>query len=417
MKIKFKHLLYLMGFSAFFSQITSGSVNASGVLPISEIENKKDSNSKNTKKYTEINYLNLKDIDKNLKVRVLLHDDVDKFYIIRGNSPEIREDYKSFIEKYPNKVAEFNTKGYLDSTKTNAESETALETHFLLIVNYSSAAEPLQYKLNRTNLLKIKKSSRAASLQIVLELPLSEYLAVVVNSEIPNSWPVEALKAQAIAARTYLLNQLEYSRHSNAISDYDVVSSVADQRFNGTENVSTRAINAVTETENLILIDKYGLLANVFYSSSHGGFISAPEFTWRSSTKHYLIPKIAYSESGPFNSWNRKFSDSELNRLLGVNSLKVADIKPLAADYLLISDKSKKTLLLIGEELRHKLSLPSSSFIIEKDKEKDTWLFSGTGFGHGIGMSQYGAKAMANDGKTYREILAFYYPGTNLLRK
>jgi stage II sporulation protein D len=315
---------------------------------------------------------------------------VYKVYIQQGNKQEIRYDYKTFAAKFKDSTVEFSS-----------------DAAFFEVILEAFGTDALKYNLKKTNKIQIKK--KGAALEVILKLSLEEYLSVVVGSEIPSSWPTEALKAQAVAARTYLLNQLEFS----ADSDYDVDSSVADQRFNGTEKISERSINAVKTTKNQVIIDKYGLLAKVFYSSSHGGFISAPEFTWKLAAKHYLISKPAYPEDGPFNSWQRKFSEDELNDLVGISFFNVEEILPMASDYLLISKDAKKTKLLIGEELRHKLSLPSSSFTPHKDGDK--WIFAGRGFGHGIGMSQYGAKAMANNASNYAEIIGFYYPQTRII--
>lgn len=362
------------------------------VLPISEKELKTSENQKNNSNDERLFGLERfpANIDENLNVRVLLNDVVYKVYIQQGNKQEIRYDYKTFTAKFKDSTVEFGS-----------------DAAFFEVILEAFGTDALKYNLKKTNKIQIKK--KGAALEVILKLPLEEYLSVVVGSEIPSSWPTEALKAQAVTARTYLLNQLEFSTDS----DYDVASSVADQRFNGTEKISERSVSAVKSTKNQVIIDKYGLLAKVFYSSSHGGFISAPEFTWKLAAKHYLISKPAYPEDGPFNSWQRKFSEDELNDLVGISFFNIEEILPVASDYLLISKDAKKTKLLIGEELRHKLSLPSSSFTPHKDGEK--WIFAGRGFGHGIGMSQYGAKAMANNASNYAEIIGFYYPQTRII--
>ena len=362
------------------------------VSPISEKELKTSENQKNNSNDERLFGLERfpANIDENLNVRVLLNDVVYKVYIQQGNKQEIRYDYKTFTAKFKDSTVEFGS-----------------DAAFFEVILEAFGTDALKYNLKKTNKIQIKK--KGAALEVILKLPLEEYLSVVVGSEIPSSWPTEALKAQAVTARTYLLNQLEFSTDS----DYDVASSVADQRFNGTEKISERSVSAVKSTKNQVIIDKYGLLAKVFYSISHGGFISAPEFTWKLAAKHYLISKPAYPEDGPFNSWQRKFSEDELNDLVGISFFNIEEILPVASDYLLISKDAKKTKLLIGEELRHKLSLPSSSFTPHKDGEK--WIFAGRGFGHGIGMSQYGAKAMANNASNYAEIIGFYYPQTRII--
>jgi stage II sporulation protein D len=396
-KLVSRKLMILSSISLFLNSSTlltkAADLNSKAtVLPISEKELKTSENQKNNSNGERLFGLERfpANIDENLNVRVLLNDVVYKVYIQQGNKQEIRYDYKTFTAKFKDSTVEFGS-----------------DAAFFEVILEAFGTDALKYNLKKTNKIQIKK--KGAALEVILKLPLEEYLSVVVGSEIPSSWPTEALKAQAVTARTYLLNQLEFSTDS----DYDVASSVADQRFNGTEKISERSVSAVKSTKNQVIIDKYGLLAKVFYSSSHGGFISAPEFTWKLAAKHYLISKPAYPEDGPFNSWQRKFSEDELNDLVGISFFNIEEILPVASDYLLISKDAKKTKLLIGEELRHKLSLPSSSFTPHKDGEK--WIFAGRGFGHGIGMSQYGAKAMANNASNYAEIIGFYYPQTRII--
>ena len=106
-------------------------------------------------------------------------------------------------------------------------------------------------------------------------------------SEMPSSWHKEALKAQTVCARTYALKQLNFTSEL----DYDLKSTVADQSFKGFAKVPSFAENLVKTTKNEIVLDKYNLIAETYYSSSSGKITATPEDTWGTAAGHYLLNK------------------------------------------------------------------------------------------------------------------------------
>ncbi|NQY78807.1 MAG: SpoIID/LytB domain-containing protein [Candidatus Caenarcaniphilales bacterium] len=258
------------------------------------------------------------------------------------------------------------------------------------------------------------------SLSVFNHIKLKDYLSSVMVSEMPSSWHREALKAQAICARTYALKQLEITK----AMEYDLKSTVADQSFKGFSKVPKFAKDLVNETKNKVVLDKYNLLAETYYSSSSGNYTASPEDTWGTAPRYYLTNKKNVSEDTGLRNWQRKFRFDEFYTKLGFNS-KALNSSPSSPISKIIPsrDLAQKNLnlyipslniSLIGEELRHKLSLPSTQFTVNLNIS--SYLFNGHGFGHGIGMSQYGAKKLAEMGKTYIDILDFYYPGTKIVK-
>ncbi len=282
-------------------------------------------------------------------------------------------------------------------------------------------------------------------LQLINRLELEDYLKSVVSSEMPSRWPLEALKAQAVCARTYTLNTLQ---HKDTLQP-----GVADQMYLGYDREDDKGRKAVAETNGEVMVDKLGNYVDAYYSSSAGNYTASVSDTWGLSPRPYLLPVNDYAQGSSYQSWTREFIASDLQsklvdlRLAEIQSITVfqrsiegratkvqvsglalkpeheeeANSKPQwrqdtngdIFDAINPQPKSKiterlATRYLTGEELRHKLGLPSTNF--QLSQQSDKYSFRGTGFGHGIGMTQYGAKNMAEDGASYRKILEHYYP-------
>ena len=246
---------------------------------------------------------------------------------------------------------------------------------------------------------------------VINQLGLEEYLRGVVPGEMPVSWPLEALKAQAVAARTYTIKNIGRRRALG----YDLKASVADQMYKGIGAEDSKTNKAISETQGEYLKDKQGLPVEAYYSSHAGLFTASPEDGWGLSPKHYLVQ---VKEAGSDYKWEIKLSVFDLSQKL--TDLGVGDIKAVTLIERAPEGRAKRVLvsgvkgkrLLTGEEFRHKLGLKSTMFSLSYTPSSLD--IEGYGFGHGIGMSQHGAKQLAQTGKGYREILAWYYHGTHL---
>ncbi len=277
------------------------------------------------------------------------------------------------------------------------------------------------------------------TVQVINRLELEDYLKSVVSSEMPSRWPLEALKAQAVCARTYTLNTLQHK---------DVLQSgVADQMYLGYDREDDRGRKAVEETNGQVMVDNLGNYVDAYYSSSGGNYTSSVSDVWGLSARPYLLPVNDYAQGSSYQSWTRDFTTKELESMLAdlrlpeIQSITVfqrsiegratriqitgkqnydsSSVSKFKTDsngdiFEAISPQAKSqrkpllaTRYLSGEELRHKLGLPSTNF--QLIQQADKYSFRGTGFGHGIGMTQYGAKNMAESGAGYREILNHYY--------
>lgn len=265
--------------------------------------------------------------------------------------------------------------------------------------------------------LAVDISPLTAHLRLVNKLDVDDYIRGVVNSEMPRSWPLEAMKAQAVAARTYA------AKRSHRLMQPDV----ADQMYLGYNSESSRGNQAVEDTSNQILKGSSAEIVDAYYSSSGGRYTAAVDQIWYLSPRPYLLPQLDDASGSSYKNWKRDYSFDDFQKAFA--DLDIGEIESIYIFGRTMEGRINKVLLsswdrtqfLTGEEFRHKLKLPSTFAKILNSKQDKYDLdpskkiyFVGQGFGHGIGMSQYGAKNMANDGKSYEEILLHYYQGAVL---
>ncbi len=258
-------------------------------------------------------------------------------------------------------------------------------------------------------------------------LSLSDYLWGVVAAEMPASFPLEALKAQTVAARTYTARRLETPRHADgAICDYSGCCQAyidRDDRLSAwgsmAEEYDTVLRTAVTETQGLHVLYEGQPIDAVFFSSSSGQTLNAVE-VWGNNTPYLLGVTSPEGDEVPNYHSQVSFTSQEVSALLSKTYPQVS-LSESPEDWFSqrISDSvggvAQITIggvTLTGNQLRNLFSLRSSYFTVSYDK--DVFLFSVTGYGHNVGMSQYGAKAMADQGASFDQILTWYYSDTTV---
>ena len=272
----------------------------------------------------------------------------------------------------------------------------------------------------------------------VNHLGIERYLFSVVGSEMPKEWPKAALKAQAIAARTYALKRLGKK------PVFDINSTESTQVYLGMESETESTRKAVNSTRSLVLSYKGQLISAVFHSSS-GGQTEASGSVWKYQLP-YLISVRDYDQNSPKYQWEMTFSPEELKRIFfEVGSFQnIRIIETSKTGRILRAQVSgiKGNLSLSGKELRNRMNLKSTrakfkfiSYRINPKKNmklslennsinrsstfpltSTNYLLSvkGFGFGHGVGMSQWGAHELAKRGSNYRQILRYYYRGIQI---
>ncbi|MGA1302914.1 MAG: SpoIID/LytB domain-containing protein [Cyanobium sp.] len=275
------------------------------------------------------------------------------------------------------------------------------------------------------------------SLQAINRLPLEPYLMGVVGSEMPDSWPQAALRAQAVASRTYVLQQLRPQ------APFDVKATVASQVYKGVETESAAVREAVTSTHGKVLLHGQRLINAVFHSSSGGATENSGDL-W-SRQLPYLVSVPDFDAASPVSRWEKALEPEDLRRSFQEIGGAFA-IEPLQTSSTGRVRQARVIgpggeLVLTGSELRQRLGLRSTLvqftfepadridppinggrqaapvvFSFAKTSPDLRLMVRGRGYGHGVGMSQWGAYALALRGKSYEDILRHYYTGAVLRR-
>ena len=252
---------------------------------------------------------------------------------------------------------------------------------------------------------------------VVNVLGIEKYLSSVVGSEMPTKWPIEALKAQAIASRTYALKQ-----KGNDLFDID--STQRNQVYNGLESRTYKTIRAVKSTRSLVLIYDNKLINALFHSSS-GGMTENSQDVWNNEYP-YLSSVKDFDKNNPKFRWNKQFSHEELTNLFpkigGLKNIEILDITSTGRVKNVKLFGVNGSYQMSGVDLRKKLDLNSNFMRFKFFEEelnnkfpiKKGLIVFGQGSGHGVGMSQWGAKYMASKGQKAATILKYFYRGVEI---
>lgn len=280
---------------------------------------------------------------------------------------------------------------------------------------------------------------------MINDLTMDGYISGL--AEMPSRWPIEALKAQAVAARTYAWRTLRADRYPG----YDICATVDCQVFRGAgvvldSETGERWREAVRATSNEVLLDSDGSPILARYFSTSGGRTYANEEVFESSGSFpYLVGfDDPYDAASPLHSWTARFTREQFDEILarGATLSAAVPVASVARDGEITDQQASIVVTSVtgvtarvgavafrsfvsnvaaqlfpdefpgpraDGEARLPTALPSSRFAIEVTD--DEVVFDGRGWGHGVGMGQYGAYARAEEGATYDEILAAYYGG------
>ncbi|WP_371370729.1 SpoIID/LytB domain-containing protein [Sporomusa aerivorans] len=313
----------------------------------------------------------------------------------------------------------------------------------------------------------IHRTAGKSGMTVVNTLPVEQYLYGIIKNEISPDWAMEAVKSQAVAARTYAM--ASYNKHK--ADGFDVCATTDCQVYGGRESEAPRAIEAVDSTRGLVLMNNGKLITASFHSSS-GGYTENSENVWLTQYP-YLRGVVDFDQNCPYYKWEKKLTIAELSQAIekagyNVGSLQAIELSPLDKPPVVSADRgvsgrvknirflgSSGSIQVPGEKVRRMLDLKSTLFDIATDNEPqefampvhanrskeegqirssltlsasagstdirpihgqptDVIVISGFGWGHGVGLSQWGAKAMAEKappGNTeyFKDILKHYY--------
>lgn len=293
----------------------------------------------------------------------------------------------------------------------------------LLYKNYNSSQKQIEIPTQAKKAEKIKVYN--PEIEIIEDIGIEEYVKGVVAAEMPVSFEQEALKAQAVAARTYALKKMEENEN---ISEQDIEQAYLSkeelkQRWGNDYNTYWNKINkAVNDTRGLVMTYDDEMIDAVFHSTS-AGYTENSENIWSQALPYLKSVDSHQDENSPEFITEVSFSSKEIiSKLQSLYSdilftdasllQQIQIVERSQAGYILQIQIGNK--MLTGKQVREALNLKSSNFTItQKD---DNIIFITKGYGHGAGMSQYGANYMAKEGSTYEEILKHYYQDVKITK-
>lgn len=255
---------------------------------------------------------------------------------------------------------------------------------------------------------------------VVNAVDLEEYLYGVMRNEVSTWWPMEALKAQAIAARTYALSQINESRGK----DYDVMADVNSQVYGGIFSEKWRTNRAVDQTKGNILTYN-GAIFPAFFHATCGGSTFDAAYLWNINLPPLKGVKCGWCRKSPHYHWEQWMHVKDMEKKMEATGHTIGDIigfevtkrDPFSGRILELKIKgSAGNYDIVAKDFRRIIGTD----IMRSTNFKVTLIggyaaFEGFGWGHGVGLCQWGAYYMSRAGKKAGEILSFYYPGSRIM--
>ena len=342
-----------------------------------------------------------------------------------------RKSINTVVLKAPDLTISFNksTKYFNDILKFSAKKESVLfkdrQVKGKVIISSSSPIKILlNSKMYKTVKGKIVLTAKSDKLIILNHVDIENYLKSVVPSESYSSWPLETLKAQAVCARTYALYQKNHRKNWS----YDVVDTIYDQVYGGVQKERKKTTRAVNETQGVVVVagSRHKPILSMFTANS-GGFTADAKAIFNLTNKPYLRAKydlssIYGSRGHSSGNWTKRIKANEIEKILKKKKIYIGSLQNIRAVKNGPSGRvlrvkftgSKGTVTVKSKPLLTGGGLKLPEVLVKIYKQGDTFIFKGKGFGHGVGYSQWGGKYMGENGKTYSEMLAFYYEGAEL---
>lgn len=265
---------------------------------------------------------------------------------------------------------------------------------------------------------KIQLIKKGDTLLVVNHIELEDYLRGILYHEVSHYWPIEALKAQAIISRTYAAYQCQ----ENKRKDFDVTADIYSQVYGGKTSERYRTTKAVEETQGQVLIYNNKLFPTYFHATCAGHTEDASSL-WDINILPLKGVSCIYCQDSPHFNWHYVMSLDEFKLKLKEAGYKIGDIKGIdiigrnkSGRIIQLKIESKDAELKINaKDLRSIIGpnvIRSANFNV--GLANNDLVFEGFGWGHGVGLCQWGAYFMAKQGNSYQEILKHYYPGSKI---
>ena len=344
---------------------------------------------------------------------------------LSGNMPVVLKRLDNQKVVWQGKAKEFATLTFagtgweLNGKKLKKADAATLE---LTVADERNLAKLISTYDNKSYRGALRLLPRKGGLHLINRVTAEEYLQGVVPEEMPAEWNAEAVKAQAVAARTYALRQRK--RHGK--EGFDVCASTHCQQYGGVAVERAAANQAIKATQGMVL-QSNGALVDALFHTDSGGMTENSEDVWGSRIDCLRAAKELRTETYP---WEKNITAVQLSGLLAkrgknIGALKKIELSPIrigkASQDRTVSGRVKAVTFvgksgkagMTGNDLRSMLGLKSTLFSMTLNR--NVVFIKGYGWGHGLGMSQHGAKAYADSEHwDYKKILQHYYQGAEL---
>ncbi|MFH0731826.1 MAG: SpoIID/LytB domain-containing protein [Candidatus Omnitrophota bacterium] len=295
--------------------------------------------------------------------------------------------------------------------KLNTYKDEEFKVYGVNIIPAKSPSLYINKNLYRGTLQIVK--TKDGLLSAINMLGIEDYIKGVLYHEISNKWPMEAIKAQAVTSRTFAI----YQAQQNAGNDYYLNADVKSQVYRGVFAEKYRTDKAVDQTKGEILICGNKILP-AFFHSTCGGSTENVSNLWKVSSKALKGIRCSFCGNAPLFNWKAAIPLTEIADKISKTKGRISQIQTInilsrnrsgrVSNVKIIADKN---IVISAKDLREILSpriIRSTNFVVTIIG--DAAVFHGRGWGHGVGMCQWGTFAMAKKGYDYKQILEYYYP-------
>ena len=327
------------------------------------------------------------------------------------------DDYKTYTGK---KTVKFNCETYTTLNKYRNKP--------ILLATLESSTGLLSYgNVKYQGMFKVITNSRGDSCDIINEIPMDDYISSLLTKEMNAKWPAEALKAQAVAARTYALHKMQSQQVSKELGSeafYDLESSQKHQVSGAFFDSTDSTISASYATKGEVLMTGEGQLRPIFFHAKCGGRTLRPDQVWHNKEASYQSVNCPFCHNIGPRGWIKVIGLDRIKSFFRwANENRVLQEK-LYGDFnsiVLVPDNidrftvnfyiNDRPYIVEKAALRRyfgNVVFPSNSFALEM--KNGGFMINGEGLGHNVGLCQMGAFALAKQGWSYKKILSHYFP-------
>ena len=289
----------------------------------------------------------------------------------------------------------------------------------MIIAQGKTSIQDTRHRNQRRYLGAFEIRPFAGGLRLINHIPMELDLEGVLNAEISTKWHMEVVKAQAVISRTFALFKRERRRQH----PWHVSADHFDQVYKGSDIADERGKAAIRATYGIV-VGYQGRLAQTFYHSNCGGMTEDPGRIWKSRLPYLKVRTVPYGKRDPRYYWETTIPVWDMGKILKKAGIRIGEIEDINISKRTSSNRvfeltffGEADAKLSGYAFRKASGYKKiQSLLFDVTRVSGGFRFNGKGNGHGVGLSQWSAKEMAENGFKYHEILYYFYQNIELMR-